>query len=51
MICMSKRVINFHSLISIKANGITSHYNGQPRTMTSSYKLAAVKKDVKANPF
>ena len=51
MICKSKRAINFHPLISIKANGITSHYNGQPRTVTSSYKFAAPKKDEKANPF
>ena len=36
MICISKRAINFHPLISIKANGITSHYNGQPRTVNSS---------------
>ena len=33
------------------ANGITSHYSGQPRTVTSSYKYAAPKKDEKANPF
>ena len=39
MICISKRGINFHPSISIKANGITSHYSRQPRT---------VKKD---NPF
>ena len=50
MICISKRAINFHPLISIKANGITSHYNGQPRIVTSSYKFAAPKKDEKANP-
>ena len=30
MICISKRAINFHPSISIKANGITSHYRGQP---------------------
>ena len=51
MICISKRAINFHPSISIKANGITSHYRGQPRTVTSSYKYAASKKDEKANPF
>ena len=51
MICISKRAINFHPLISIKANGITSRYNGQPRTVTSSYKFAAPKKDQKANHF
>ena len=51
MICISKRAINFHPSISIKANGITSHYSGQPRTVTSSYKYAASKSDEKANPF
>ena len=52
MICISKGAINFHPSISIKANGITSHYSGQPRTVTSSYKFAArPKKDEKANPF
>ena len=53
MICISKRAINFHPSISIKANGITSHYSGQPRTVTSSYKYVAPKKDEKAklNPF
>ena len=50
MICISKRAINFHPLISIKANGITSHYNGQPQTVTL-YQFAAPKKDEKANPF
>ena len=34
--------------ISIKANGITSHYKGQTRTVTSSYKFAAAKKDEKS---
>ena len=34
-----------------KKNGITSHYNGQSRTVTSSYKFATPKKDEKANPF
>ena len=51
VICISKRAINLHPLISIKANGITSHYNGQPRTVTSSYKFAAPTKDEKANLF
>ena len=53
MICISKREINFHPLISIKANGITSHYNGQPRTVTqSSYKFAApIEEKQKTNPF
>ena len=51
MICISKRAINFHPSISIKANGITSPYSEQPRTVTSSYKYAATKKDEKANPF
>ena len=51
MICISKRAINFHPSISIKANGITSHCTGQPRTATSSYKYAAPKKDEKATPF
>ena len=50
VICISKSAINFHPLIPIKANGITSRYNGQPRTVTSSYKFVAlVKKDEKAN--
>ena len=35
----------------IKANRITSNYSGQPRTVTSSYKYGAPKKDEKANPF
>ena len=47
MIFISKRVINFHPSISRKANGITSHYSGQPRTVTSSYKYAAPNKDLK----
>ena len=48
MICISKRAINFHLSISIKANGITSYYSGQSRTVTSSYKYAArPKKDEK----
>ena len=51
MIFVSKRAINFHPSISIKANGITSYYSGQPRTVTSWYKYAAPKKDEKANPF
>ena len=51
MVCVSKRAINFRLSISIKANGITSHYSGQPRTVTSSYKYAAPKKDEKANLF
>ena len=51
MICISKRAINFHPPISIKANGITSYYSGQPRTVTSSYKYAVPKKDEKANFF
>ena len=50
-ICISKRAINFHPSISKKANGITSHYSGQPQTVTSSCKYAAPKKDEKANPF
>ena len=48
---MSKRAINFHPYISIKVNGITSHYSGQPLTETSLYEYAAPKKDEKANPF
>ena len=51
MICILKRAINFHPSISIKANGITSHFSGQPRTVTSSHKYAAPKKDEKANHF
>ena len=51
MIFVSKRAINFHPSISIKANGITSYYSGQPRTVTSWYKYVAPKKDEKANPF
>ena len=51
MICISKRAINFHPFISLKANGITSHDSAQPRTVTSSHKYAAPKKDEKANPF
>ena len=52
MICISKRGINFHPSISIEANGITSHYSGQPGTVTFSYKkYAAPKKNKKANPF
>ena len=52
MICISKRAINFHPSISRKANGITSHYSGQPRTVTLMYKYAAPKKDETANrPF
>ena len=35
----------------MKANGITSHYSGQPRTVSSSYKYAAPKKGEKANFF
>ena len=46
-----KRAINFYPFISMKANGITSHYSGQPRTVTSSYKYVAPKKDEKADPF
>ena len=51
IICIPKRATNFHPSISIKANGITSHYSGQPRTVTSSDKYAAPKKDEKAKPF
>ena len=51
MIFISRRAINFHPSISIKANGITSHYRGQPQTVTSSYKYAASKEDEKANPL
>ena len=53
MICISKKSNQFSStsLISEKANGITSHYNGQPRTLTLWYKFAAPKKDEKANGF
>ena len=51
MIGISKRAVNFHPLVSMKANGITSsHFNGQPRTVTSSYKIIAPKKDEKAKP-
>ena len=38
MICISKRAINFHPLISIKANSITSHYNERPRTVVQLVK-------------
>ena len=52
LICMSLDMIcierSFFIHPSIKANGITSHYSGQPRTVTSSYKYAAPKKDEKA---
>ena len=51
MICISKRQINFHPSILIKGNGIISYYSGKTRTVTSSYKYAAPKKDEKANPF
>ena len=51
MICISKRQINFHPFILIKANGIIFYYSGQPRTVTSSYKYASPKKDEKDNPF
>ena len=40
MICISEGATNFHPSISIRANGITSHYSGQPRTVTSSYKYS-----------
>ena len=36
---------------TIKANGITSPYSRQPRTVTSSYKYGVTKKGEKANPF
>ena len=49
MICISIRAINFHPSISIKANGITSHYSGQPLTMTLVYNYVA--QDKKANLF
>ena len=39
------------SVNTIKGNGITSHYSRQPRTVTSSYKYASLKKDEKASPF
>ena len=48
VICISKRAINFNPLISIKASGIISHYNGQPQTVTLWYKFATLKKDEKA---
>ena len=51
MISISQRAIHFHPSISIKANGVNSHYSEQPRTVTSSYKYAAPKKDEKAKPF
>ena len=41
MICISKKAISFHPSISIKANGITSHYSGQPQT--SSYNQGTYK--------
>ena len=51
-ICKSKLKSNqFSSIHFIKANGITSRYSGQSRTVTSSYKYAAPRKDEKANPF
>ena len=51
MICISKGAINFHPSLSTKGNGITSHYSGQPWTVTLSNKYAAPKKDEKANLF
>jgi len=39
------------SVNTIKANGITSNYSGQPRAVTSSYKYVAPTKDEKDNPF
>ena len=36
------------SVNKIKANGITSHYNGQPRSVISLYKCAAAKKEEKS---
>ena len=57
MICISKRAINFHPSISIKSfylkemELLLTSYSGQPRTVTSSYKFAAPKKDEKLNLF
>ena len=42
MVCVSKRAINFRLSISIKANGITSHYSGQPRTVASSVTIVVM---------
>ena len=42
MVCVSKRAINFHPSVSIKANGITSHYSGQPRTVASSVTIVVM---------
>ena len=39
------------SVNTIKANGITSHYSGQPRAVTSSYRYVTPTKDEKDNPF
>ena len=39
------------SVNTMKANRLTSHYSGQPRTVTSWYKYAAPRKDEKAKPF
>ena len=39
MICISRKKIYFHPSRSIKANGVTFHYTGQTRTVTSSYDM------------
>ena len=46
-----KKSNQFSSIHFIKANEITSHDSGQPRTVSSSYKYAAGKKDEKADAF
>ena len=51
IICTSKRAINFHPLISIKANGIISYYNRQPRTLTLSYETGGTDERRKLNLF
>ena len=53
---MEPVIPNYHTVLTmnvntIKANGLTSHYSGQPRTVPSWYKYAAPKKDENANPF
>ena len=46
-----KKSNQFSSIHFIKANEITSHDSGQPRTVSSSYKYAVAKKDEKADAF
>ena len=46
-----KKSNQFSSVHFFKANEITSHDSGQPRTVSSSYNYAKAKKDEEANPF